>query len=143
MRTFVRVSMIILLLTAALKLISVFSSESNFLVIPDRVISFLQIRHVLFIGAALEFGCIAYILHSRADERRLLALAWISSLFAAYRISAWLSGWTFQEPCHCLGYWLPIKPYVVGNISIGLLAFLFFGSIFWLWRIHLNSRKQI
>lgn len=65
------------------------------------------------------------------DKRRfsLVAVAWISTNFLAYRLSLWLMGW--HRPCHCLGNltaMLHISHRLADNIMKVVLAYLLIGS---------------
>jgi hypothetical protein len=123
-----RVSVLTLLVvTAAAKSWSVFG-ESTLLREVDPLFG-LSFRTLMVVAATLEIGVAAICLLRPAVDG-LLAVAWLSTAFLAYRVGLWWIGW--KKPCNCLGNLtdaLNISPQVADNVMKGLLAFMLIGSV--------------
>lgn len=117
----------LLVLTAAAKLWSAFG-ETTLLREADPLFG-LSFRTLTLVAASLEIGVAAICLLRPAVDG-LLAVAWLSTAFLAYRLGLWWIGW--KKPCSCLGNLtdaLHISPQLADNVMKGLLAFMFIGSV--------------
>jgi len=113
----------ILFVTGTLKLIGLFTSRSE--IGPDPLFSFLTIRQLLFVSAALEIGVAFAAIFLRPIRLRACLLAWLATLFAIYRIGLWCVG--YNGPCRCAG---PIGNWVPGHE--GTVSALIRGALFYL-----------
>jgi hypothetical protein len=107
-RYFVSSTSAILLMTAALKLYGATTGASTdaaaaYFDRADRVAWFLSTRQLLVLTALLEIVVAMAISwrRTRLDES-LPLIAWISSVFLAYRLARWRLG-AAGAPCGCLG----------------------------------------
>lgn len=138
-RGFVGILCATLMLTAGAKVLSVIAGSSGLLQIVDPLFA-LKFDYLLLAAAALEVG-VAAICILRPVVEGLVALAWLSLVFLAYRIGLWSIGW--QKPCGCLGNLtdaLNISPQLADNFMKSLLIFMFVGSISLLL---LNGRERV
>ncbi|HRZ54552.1 MAG TPA: hypothetical protein P5525_03725 [Candidatus Paceibacterota bacterium] len=125
---YLRIVALVLASTALAKVVSI-SLTAPLLDRPDDLVGFLTLRQVLLVAALLEIGVIRFLVEKRSAGDRLLAVAWLSTIFAAYRSGLRVVGHTGY--CACLGS-LP-KLLGVGErysdaVMFGILAFLIAGS---------------
>ena len=120
---------VILLVTGIAKLSSV-SGSVGILDTQDPVFSFLNTRQLLLLVALLEIAVgIMALLRNMAVQTRLLAIAWLASLFGTYRLGLWLVN--YQEPCKCLGGaldWTGLSDAVIRRTTFALFLYLLGGS---------------
>jgi len=138
-RGFIGILCATLILTASAKVFSVIAGFSGLLQIDDPLFA-LKFDYLLLAAAALEVG-VAAICILRPVVEGLVALAWLSVVFLAYRIGLWSIGW--QKPCSCLGNLtdaLHISPQLADNLMKSLLIFMLVGSVSLLL---LNGRERV
>jgi hypothetical protein len=129
---FVRSVLIILTLTALLKLQASYGS-SRILNEEDALFA-IPYRTLLFLSALAEIGCVLLLtskLTSALTKTRLIAL--ISSSFLLYHVAMWAVG--AGNVCPCLGTLFERVPLREGTLSAisGMMAlYMFVGSIFFI-----------
>jgi len=119
---------VILLVTAAAKFVSA-SGTAPILMVPDPLLG-LPNRQVLLLGAAIESIIIGVLLISRRPWVQLGLIAWLSLLFAIYRIGIWITN--APSTCPCLGtitQKLPISPLIVDRLIFFLFIYMLCGSL--------------
>lgn len=89
----------ILLLTGFAKLISSVGTAPIVKAV-DPIIG-LRNRELFLLVAFMEIGIGISCLTAHSVRTRLLLIAWVSSLFAVYRMGMWMFG--INRPCPCLG----------------------------------------
>lgn len=99
-RAFITVVGLVLLATAAAKLITI-GGDAKLLRRADSIFPFLTVRQLLFLGASAELALVCLLCVLKDHRCCILAIAWLSTLFLSYRIAKWVSG--AREPCVCLG----------------------------------------
>jgi hypothetical protein len=121
---FIRAAGAVLLVTALAKLVSALG-EASILSKSDPLFYFISNRQLLFLAAILELlvGIVAW----RACDCRVAGglVAWIATLFAAYRTGLWLVG--YHGTCNCLGHTtdaLGISPQAADHFMVGILLYL-------------------
>ena len=95
----------------------------------------------LLLTVALVEVLVASVCLSRSSINGLMAVAWLSTVFLAYRIGLWWIDW--KKPCSCLGNLtdaLHISPQLADNVMKGVLAFMLIGSISLLIAHHRQGR---
>jgi hypothetical protein len=126
---FLYVSMLVLIITALLKLISI-AGHASVLEQPDPLLPFLSNRQLLAIVAIMEIGVASFLAFSRSDSwRKTLAVAWLMTLFLVYRTGHWVLG--VPGSCSCLGNaadWLGVPARTLDRITAGVLVLLLAGS---------------
>src|SRR6266404_75458 len=98
----------VLVLTALAKLYASTGTAKVFHT-PDELL-YLSYRPLMISVAVLEIVIAVYLLRSRSDLRRCLALLWLSSNFLVYHLGNFLLG---VHLCPCLGHLtdrLPLPP---------------------------------
>jgi hypothetical protein len=131
MKIFIRTACVLLAVTAGAKLISALG-EGRILAAADPLFGFLSNRQVLFLAAAVELGVVAFIWNHRSEFFRIGLLAWISTLFLAYRAGLWAIG--YQGACKCLGHLseaIGLTPASTDLLMKGVLFYLLAGSYFY------------
>jgi len=134
-KIFTRCAGVIFVLTGIAKLLALLSGATIFL--ANDPIFGIQFRILLAIVGILELIVGAMCLLSRMQP--LSIIAWLSTMFAFYRLGLYLTGW--KGPCGCLGNFndiFHVSPILVDNIMKTLLGILFVGSYFFLiygWRV--------
>jgi hypothetical protein len=139
-RYFVFSAGIIFLITAIAKTISAFG-KAGILYDPDPFLN-ISFRHLMLLAALLELLVSGMCLNSNKTYLCLKLVAWLSTLFAVYRIGLWYSGW--HRPCICMGTVvdaLPIPPQVADSIMKLLLAYLLLGSCVMLLLLRKQNRR--
>jgi hypothetical protein len=131
----------LLLLTATAKFISA-RGNAGILDTPDPVF-LTSYRHELPLVGVIESGVAIWCIFGHGLMTRAMLLAWLSSMFIAYRVAVFVI-----EPfktCPCLGtitQALHIPPQTANAAMIVALAYLFSGSwgtLFWLWKKRRSS----
>jgi hypothetical protein len=120
---------LILLATAALKIISLGLGGPS-LRVTDPVLFFLSTRVVMVCAAAVEVFVVVALLYVPLQFRALM-IVWLCSVFICYRLG--LRAVDYDGPCPCLGHafsWLGADWRRYDTVSLGLLAYLTFGSVF-------------
>lgn len=121
---------VILTVTAFAKLVSV-TGEVKVLARPDPVFVFLTFRQLFFLVGVLELSVAAVIFSPTPRVvNKLTLVAWISSVFLAYRIGLWAMG--YKGECNCLGHltdWLGVAPGIADAGMKTILAYLLLGSV--------------
>src|ERR1041385_7176397 len=139
-RFFVLLSGAFFTLTAIAKLIS--SAGRDPVLQEFDPLVHIPFRQLFWITSLLEL-CVAIACFSvRSVELRARLVAWLATVFLAYRIGLWWIG--YHRPCGCLGNlagMLHISS-AAADISMKiLLAFLLIGSYAPWWSCRINARK--
>jgi len=124
---------VLLLLTAAAKLYSSCGSV-RILQVQDQLLH-LGYRRVMILAALVEIVVAVFLLKSRINLRRSLALLWLSANFLAYHLGNYLLGIHY---CPCLGSLADRLPLPRGLPNVFLLVFAgfwFLASLESLWRL--------
>lgn len=93
-------AIVILCVTAIAKIASA-SGEARALAQPDPVFEAVSKRQLMLIAALLEGAVIILLLRQVDLAPKAAILAWISTVFAVYRMGLWWIGYTGS--CGCLG----------------------------------------
>lgn len=93
-------AIVILCVTAIAKVVSA-SGESRALTQPDPVFEAVSVRQLMLIAGLLEGAVIILLLRQDDLARKAAILAWISTVFAGYRMGLWWIG--NNGSCGCLG----------------------------------------
>jgi hypothetical protein len=129
---FLKISAVVLLATAAAKIFSVFG-EARLLAMQDALLN-IGYRPLMVVAALLEVAVASYLLGSRNDLRRAIALVWLSGNFMAYHIGSYLTG---VQLCPCLGRLgdkLPVPRGFSESLLQTLVLFWFAGGLYIIWR---------
>lgn len=119
---FLRSALLILLLTAFLKLGSALSS-GRLLSHTDPLLSLTYKQMFLLLGS-LELGVAYYIQFGRNQRLKLILIAWLATNFAAYRLAAWAGN--IGQPCSCLGRATEWFPWIAAHEQFLLKWMVFF-----------------
>jgi hypothetical protein len=104
---------------------------------PDPLVLVLSNRQVMLLAAAMEAIVIGLLLREVSVHRRVVLIAWISSVFLAYRVGLWGIG--YGGSCSCLGHLtdaLGISTETADLASKLILGYLLLGSytvLAWAW----------
>jgi hypothetical protein len=85
--------------------------------------------------AAVELFVVYQLRRNISERHKLGLVAWLASMFAAYRIALVIL--RVPRPCGCLGNafsWITTDPLIMQRISTSLFWFLLIGSYFLLLR---------
>jgi hypothetical protein len=143
-RWFVVSAVIVLALTALAKGIAA-SGDARILSHPAPLLGLLTNRQTMLIAVVLEVLVIGLVLREREIVRKAAFIAWISTVFLAYRIGLWSTGNTAS--CGCLGNvtdTLGIAPTTADLVSGAMLAYMLIGSyaiLIWKAVAHLRARR--
>jgi hypothetical protein len=134
-RAFLGSAAALLCATAIAKIVSAFGN-AKLLDLPDPIL-LLSHRHVFLLVGFLEFGVAMFCLASAAVTPRAVAVAWLSSVFMAYRLGLrFLVG--NHTVCPCLGTLteaLHVSPRTADTAMQIVLWYLLLGSCSVLLRI--------
>jgi hypothetical protein len=97
---FARSAVAILLITAVLKLVAA-TGEARILAQADPLLTFLSYREIMVMASILELAVVGLILRESGRFRQVALVAWISTVFLAYRLGLWWIG--HEGSCPCLG----------------------------------------
>lgn len=136
-RVFVATVAAILVLTAALKVATLLrrpeategQALSRLLAEPAPYLSVLTNRQMMWLAVAFELGAVAGLLWLRTDRARLLVIAFVGGLFAAYHLGLSLIG--YRPPCGCLGgplEWLHLSRRTYDTLTLVLVGYFLAGS---------------
>jgi hypothetical protein len=89
---------VILALTAMVKLVAA-TGEARILAQPDPLIAFFSNRQMMLSAAFLEAFVVGLILWERDRLRHVALVAWIGTVFLAYRLGLWGIGHEGASPC--------------------------------------------
>lgn len=128
---------VVLLLTAALKcgtlLRASFGSDQaqivSLLSLPAPYIPGLTNRDMMWVAVGFELAVIVALWRLRSSRGRLLLVAFVGGLFAAYHLGLGLIG--YQHPCGCLGGpldWLHVSRRAYEALTLGVIAYFLIGS---------------
>jgi hypothetical protein len=141
-KTFIFSAAVILLLTAAAKLISSFG-HGTILQTRDPLTGF-QFQDLFRISSSIEAVVALVCIFSKRILFPTGLVAWLATSFLTYRIGLVAVG--YQRPCSCMGNLtdaLHIRPQAADIAMKIILAYLLIGSyatLFWLWR---QKRKAV
>ena len=130
MKYFLNVSACILVVTALAKLYGLTYGEQ--LQQLDPVFGVKNSVVMLLVSVA-ELWVVYLVLSAPQSVTKLVALAWISSNFLAYRFGLYMVG--FKGWCSCLGTLtkqLPVSPETAEAIMLTIAVFVFIGSCYYL-----------
>jgi hypothetical protein len=122
---------VILCITSLSKLLPILTSSMPFFSEPDPIFGFLTIRMTLLVAAILELIVASVIFKSKSKVMAYSFILWLCIMFLLYRIGLIVTN--YHRPCSCLGgigKWLGVPDGVLSYISLGLLVYLFVGSLF-------------
>lgn len=128
-RCFICLSIILLLVAAAFKIIALFGN-AKLLREEDSLFPFLTIKKLFIIAVVFEMSGIIVILALKRRTYRLLCLCWIGTVFSVYHIGLWCIH--ASNHCRCLGNlgeWLGISPESVTTLSQSLAFSMCIGSV--------------
>jgi hypothetical protein len=131
----------ILVLTAMAKGIAA-SGAVRILAHPDPLLGILTNRQTMIVAIVLEVLVVGLVVREHDTTRKAAMVAWISSVFLAYRAGLWSIG--YQGSCSCLGNvtdTLGISPGAADLMSGAMLAYLLIGS-YWIlvWKVRSHAR---
>ena len=135
MRCFVLAAGVLLLVTAGAKSVSSFG-RAGILAMPDPIFQ-MPMRSVLQMASIVEFTVALVCILGKRIYLQAAVLAWLSSIFAVYRLALWHLG--YHKPCNCMGNLtdaLHISPGAADLAMKMVLGYLLLGSyaaLFWLW----------
>jgi len=128
---FVKTSSILLILTGATKVISLFGGKP--IIWTVEPITLLPFGAVLLFVGIIEIALGIYICFSLTFINSIGYIMVTAMMFLIYRLALWIMG--IHGACPCLGNitdWLPISQNVVQMILKAVLAFWLFGSAFFI-----------
>jgi hypothetical protein len=142
-RNFLLTAGIILLATSLVKLVSA-GGEARSLHLPDPLL-YLSNRQVFLAVGGLELALAGYLIFGKSSQVQMLALAWLTTSIAAYRLAIWWGN--IAKPCGCLGNAMDWSPWLMkhqDSVMKGLLTFMLIGAYGFLWndRKILDQRKE-
>jgi hypothetical protein len=121
----------ILLLTAFAKFLSS-TGDAKVLEIPEALLP-LTNRQTLWLFGLIELAVVLALLLGKDERVKLILVTWLGCNFVLYRLSILLL--TVGKPCPCLGTItekLPVSPATIDWILKVIVAYMVFGSIFFL-----------
>jgi len=101
-------------------------------------------RYVFFAAGGIELAAALICLFRKELFLRTGLIAWLATVFLAYRITLWIKGW--HGPCICTGNLadlLGVSPWTADLVSKIVLAYLLLGSYGFLTFIWLNRPKVV
>lgn len=122
----------ILIVTGLVKLISA-GGEARSLNLRDPLI-YLTNRQAFLAVGVLELVLAGYLVFGKRLQLQLLALAWLTTNFAIYRLALWWGN--IAKPCGCLGNAMDWSPWLMkhqDSVMKGLLTFMIVGAYGFLW----------
>jgi|SRR5579885_2145768 len=140
-RWFVYSAGVLLLITAAAKIVSSFGNER--ILLEREPLFGLQFRDLFRVLGVIELFVAFICFRGKQLQFPTGLVAWLATSFLAYRFGIWRIGW--HKPCSCLGNLtdaLHIPSQTADTAMEIILAYLLIGSygtLFWLWR----RRKEI
>lgn len=150
-RAFTATVAAILLLTAGLKVTTLMrrpggpegQALSNLLAQPAPYLPYLTNRQMMWVAVGFELTVLTALGRLRTHRARLLAIAFVGGLFAAYHIGLGLIG--YRPPCGCLGgplEWLHLSRRAYDTVTLAIIAYLLTGSYgLLLWERMLTLRR--
>lgn len=132
-RTFLILAATVLITAGLVKLISA-GGEARSLNLRDPLL-ILTNRQVFLVVGLLEVGLAGYLLFGKNLKLQFLALAWLTTNFAAYRLALWWGN--IAKPCGCLGNAMDWSPWLMkhqDSVMKGLLLFMLVGAYGFLWQ---------
>jgi hypothetical protein len=135
-KLFIYSASVLLLFTAAAKLISGFGSV-RILQLSDPVFG-IQFRYLFWIVGGIEAAVAVVCLFGKQAKAKVALIAWLATCFIIYRLGLnWVG---YYKPCNCLGNltdMLHISPQTADAAMKIVLGYLLVGSyatLFWLWK---------
>lgn len=131
---FLRSAAVLLILTALAKGFSALGSNT-ILEKPDPVFWVLKNRELLVLVGVVEMAVAGLLLSSMPVKVRRGGLLWLCANFLLYRAGLWMTG--SAPSCKCMGDLagqLDLSDAQASWIMLGILGYLFGGSLFFLWR---------
>lgn len=125
---FVTSVVLVLAVTAGAKFISTFGSD-RILTIQEPILG-ISYRNLLLLGAIIEGAVAIYLVCGKAKLSKYLFIAWLGTIFSAYRIALW-----WEAPgkmCPCLGTItgrLPVSASTADLVMKATLAYMIIGSV--------------
>lgn len=140
-RMFLIVAATTLIATGLVKLISAVG-EAPALKLRDPLLYMTNRQAFLAVGL-LELGLAGYLMFGKNIKLQLLALAWLTTNFAAYRFVIWWGN--IAKPCGCLGNamdWFPWLMKHQDSLMKCLLTFMLVGAYGFLWADWRNTKRE-
>jgi Methylamine utilisation protein MauE len=138
---FIYSAAVILLITAAAKLVSSFGAQP--VLAAGAPVFPVSYRALFRIVGSLEVGVALVCLLNKRTRLQVELIGLLAACFAAYRFGLYF--FHYNMPCGCLGYVtdsLHISPYRADSIMLFVLGYLLIGSstiLGWFW---LNDRRN-
>ena len=128
-KSFLLLSFLILFTAGVAKLVE---SQLNGTYLNDYnpVFDFFTNRMVFIFAGTLEVGVALFLLNSNDVKAKCWVLLWLSAILWVYRLALVIL--QYPEPCSCMGglvSWLKIPTTAANNMFKGILIFLSFGSL--------------
>lgn len=105
--------------------LSLITNEHALLGVSDPLLGVFTTRQLLFLASLLEIGTMFTLLWAKEQLYSELAVAWLATVFVAYRVG--LSAMGYKGPCACmgnLGEKFGVSGKSMDSISILILAVL-------------------
>jgi len=136
-RVFLYTVMAILLVTAAAKTATLLRDQhlvledraSPVLALPSPYLPRLTTGDMMWVGVGFELLVLLALARLRTDSARLLLVAFVGGVFAAYHVGLGVIG--YQHPCGCLGGpldWLHLSRRAYDALTQAIIAYLLAGS---------------
>jgi hypothetical protein len=144
LRWFLMSAVLILAATALAKGIGA-SGDVRILSHSDPLLGLLTNRQTMLLAVVLEVLVIVLVVREREIVRKTGFIAWISTVFIAYRVGLWSIG--YKGSCGCLGSVtnsLGIAPSTADLVSGAMLAYMLIGSyaiLVWKAVLHVRARR--
>lgn len=122
----------ILIVTGLVKLVSA-GGEARSLNLRDPLI-YLTNRQAFLAVGVLELVLAGYLMFGKRLQLQLLALAWLTTNFAIYRLALWWGN--IAKPCGCLGNAMDWSPWLMkhqDSVMKCALTFMLVGAYGFLW----------
>jgi hypothetical protein len=139
---FIRSAGILLIITAAAKLIST-AGSARILQQSDPIVS-ISFRTLLLIVSTLELITAFICLFSKRIGLQASLVAWLATNFVLYRCALWETG--YKKPCSCLGNLtdaLHIATQTADTTMKIILCYLLLGSFATLFYVYRKKQKFI
>ena len=151
-RVFLVTVVAILLVTAAAKTAALLqggptaqeATNSGVLTLPAPYIPRLTNGDMMWVAVGFELAVILALVRLRTDAARLVLVAFVGGVFAAYHIGLGVIG--YRHPCGCLGGpldWLHLSRRAYDVLTLGIIVYLLAGSYGLLGWDAVASRRRV
>jgi len=136
-RGFLLTVLVILLATATAKVITVLQVDGGhggagpggLLSLPAPYVPTLTNRDMMWVAVGFELAVLSGLARLRTDRARLLLVAFVGGVFAAYHLGLGVIG--YRHPCGCLGGpldWLHLSRRAYDTLTVAIIVYLLVGS---------------